>query len=174
MKNIIEWYEESLFKINNNEEYNVSDIHIDRVMKVNSKSRKEMYEKAIQIWNELCSHINVKDLKGKVLAMDIVLEENEGKLLGVMRTEDEIISGISLHDMPEIMLYEASKTDKIIGEYYNSALPFKIDELNANTVVSYQEYRSFEELLEEDEYTRFICFTHESCVSKAKYLSDIS
>jgi len=162
MKGIVEWYKESLLEINSNSSVDVADIHIDEILKVDSKSKIDLYEKSIMIWNELCSNVDAKDLLGKRLFMNLDIEDNDGMIKGVFRSLDKLISNVDLYGMPEILLCELNDNDndQILCEYYKSPLPFVIEGLNINTKVTYHEYRRFEEMKDNEEYTRYISFNY--------------
>ena len=74
-----------------------------------------------------------------------------------MANKEELLKCIDTFEMPEIILYKPYNTlDIPNNEFYRSPLPFKVEGLSKELNAFYKEYRNYDEMINNEPFTREI------------------
>ena len=144
---------------------NAQDIHIDEIYggKFKNLNKKEVFELSYSIFSSLCKYIhrNHIDISGNCLWLYIDLISELNVLAGKPESFEQILEQIDLYSPPEIILTNLYNSNEIpLTELYR--VPIHLNHTNQNEHINifYREYRSYEDMLKNNSYTRLIdiCF----------------
>lgn len=137
-------------------------IHIDEFVNFDSQETKIILDKTIEIANVIKGFCDKNHYENVVVMLNIDLIETQ-TLNGVLRNEESLLDEIDIYGMPEIILYPKNNETSIpLVEFYRSPLPFKITNLDDSITVFYREYRTFEEIINNEDFTRNLDFSFQN------------
>lgn len=138
-------------------------IHADNFRELNKTSldKNNLLYKSIFIFNEGCEKILSQDRLGIQLDLRIELKECSNQIIGVPKTIEQLIEALEGIHSPEIVLFKpVIRPFFPVIEYYASPLPFELSGVFNGTKIIYEEYRTVEELLNKEEYQRWLTFSY--------------
>lgn len=154
---IISWLNNSINSLNKT---NYVSIHLDELM-INDEYISNGIKLLKQIKNELEKNDSIIGSLRIDLQFELVSKSN---MIGcVPNSFDELIKHIDIHSSPELIISKRQKgyidyVPKI--EYYMSPVPFDMKEIsNTSFQVHYSEYRTIDELIEGEAYSRWFNIT---------------
>ena len=151
---ILKWLRENL------EDFNSSGC-ISTHLNLSKDTNHDYFNTSINIFNELNKDLEFFDIELSDLRIELQFEllSEENIIKGVNNSFQDLISSLDKNNPPEVIISKRKRdyVDYIPKiEYYMSPLPFIIESLKNNFYeYYYTEYRTFDELLNEEEYTRW-------------------
>lgn len=136
------------------------DIHVDEFLEEFDLLRKEdVFMRSCLLFKDLVAYLEISKIRmdgiNIFLSVDLISESNvfSGKPTSLTQVENLIDD----YSIPEIILYKESNPNEIpLTELYR--VPILIDYFSKSTPISifYKEYRTFEDILNNGEFTRTI------------------
>jgi hypothetical protein len=142
----------------------VKSIHLDELCKKNRLSRSELFEYSFEYFIKGCSFLKEMDKNNILFELHIELTSESNILEPVPKSIEKLISSIEIQGMPEFFLTSimqvANHPLRPVIENYQSPIPFELDQkMELGYWVYYNAYRSMEEYLDNDPYSRWLVFS---------------
>ena len=137
------------------------DMHIDELFEMDFKtlSQQQLFENCCSIGNMVDKYAREMQLDlpevSIYISIDLISESNV--FIGLPASENEIIKAIDVDSIPEIIIYKETRSNQIpLVEFYRTPVLYEKFEDSPQRTMFYKEYRSLEDILNNNEYTREI------------------
>lgn len=130
------------------------DIHINEFINIEPNDKEQIVQDSLILANYIRTHFLDIVKEDCRLYLYIALNSDSNSILGVPRSYNSLLNRIDTSYPPELVLYkEFGQREFNKVELYKSCLPFEI-KCNDSIDLIYRELRSFDELVDNAEYTR--------------------
>ncbi|MDN3580766.1 hypothetical protein [Mucilaginibacter flavus] len=155
-KKIKSWVLKSIIELNKTGI--TQDIHVDELLKeFDIYRRKDVFMQSCLLFKYIVNYLKVSETNTLDISIFLSVDLSSESNLFVGKPESlvEVEGLIDTYSIPEIIFFkDSSPNDISLAEFYR--VPILIDYFSESTPISifYKEYRSFEDILNDGNYTR--------------------
>lgn len=137
-----------------------SSIHFDEILgAIPNKEKSDVFESCLKFFLKGCQILNDLKRKDKLFELHIDLDSYDSDINLVPNNMETIINSIEIGSSPEFFISKIELQryfpNYVNLEYYQSPLPFELfSQSEYDFFICYNEYRSIEEKINNDPFTR--------------------